>query len=173
MLSSFFTVSSQVVTGIEVYWKRSNFIALGGEAAGMKVPVASRRKIERVRHGTVHSSPSLRIEPLDKLPVEAAAHAVVLIRGFDLPIEYGWSSTSLPKELLPRGRKVSANPHEIGSGSEVIEARELSSVLVALPPDSAIELPFFETGPKVLVWLGTGTPALVSPSSLPGLRRSS
>lgn len=172
MLSSFFTVSNQLSSGIEVRWKRSNFIAIGGEVGGLKVPVASRKKIGRVSHGTVHSSPNLRIEPLPNIPGKTSAHAVVLIKGFNLSLEHGWSTLPLPKELLPRGKKVSATPKEIGRGSEVIDARECSSLLVALPPDSAIELPFFETGPRVLVWLGTGIPALVPPSIMKGLRRS-
>jgi len=120
----------------------------------------------------IDSSPRLRIEPLPNIPAQTSAHAVVLIKGFNLSIEHGWSTLPLPKELLPHGKKVSAPPKEIGSGWEVIDARECSSLLVALPPDTAIELPFFETGPKVLVWLGTGIPALVSPSVMKGLRRS-
>jgi hypothetical protein len=171
MLSSFFTLSENLKMGVEVSWKRANYIAVGGAPEGLKVPVASRRKIERVLHGTISLSPKLRIEPIETPPLTEEPHAVVLLRSFDIPSEHGWKPFGLPESLMPKGgKKASAPVKQIAGGFEVVENRERAALLLALPPNSAIELPYMSS--KVLVWLGKGYPALVNKGVLKHVKRS-
>ncbi|MFM1847529.1 MAG: hypothetical protein RL417_1003 [Pseudomonadota bacterium] len=174
MISSFFTVSEKVSVGVEVQWSRANYISLGGHNSGVKVPVASRRKLERIHHGTVVHSPKLRIEPIESLPATVEPHAVVMLRSSLFSAEDSWSHFPLPVELMPKGKRSRSVPEacQIASGVEVVRNEEHHLLLVALPPNSAIELPLFDIGPKVLLWLGKGIPALIHKGTVKSLKRS-
>ena len=177
MHSCFFTIEEQLSSGIEVFNRTHStrrFIPVGGTGTGIQVPVTggALKTTDRITFGTVVKAPKLHISSLDKLPHGVEPYAVVLVKRIDVALSNPWVNYPLPSELRSKtGSTTRCQPIEIGCGYEMVGRYERSSMLVALPKDTAIMIPLLEQEPMVLAWLGHTKPVFVRRSVIKRLKR--
>lgn len=144
------------------------FIPVGEDSTGVKIPVVNPKRKARLSFGRLTREPRLSIASMDSLPGRVKPYAVVLVRHPQLALSTRCTEFTVPRDLRSPVKRSARRekPVKLASGYARLDSTELGSIVVALPPNTAVILPFLIGMPKVLAWTGRGTPFVVRPEAL-------